>query len=80
MDEEFDIYEDLHLDAILVATVGEDGTVTPVDSTGTELRLFSAIIHICSGVGILEVRPSYGMTSSLIVSQRSTSFLQDEMR
>ena len=35
MDDEFDIYEDLHLDDILVATVGEDGTVTPVDSTGT---------------------------------------------
>ena len=37
MDEEFDIYEDLHLDAILVATVGEDGTVTPVEAAGTEL-------------------------------------------
>ena len=48
MDEEFDIYEDLHLDAILVATVGEDGTVTPIEAAGTELS--EICCHPCLGL------------------------------
>ena len=48
MDEEFDIYEDLHLDAILVATVGEDGTVTPIEAAGTELSVIYC--HPCLGL------------------------------
>jgi hypothetical protein len=48
VDEEFDIYEDLHLDAILVATVGEDGTVTPIEAAGTELS--EIYCHPCLGL------------------------------
>lgn len=35
VDDEFDIYEDLNLDAILVAAGAEDGIVTSLDPTGT---------------------------------------------
>ena len=40
MDEEFDIYEDLHLDAILIAAGTEEGgialpTASPIDPSGT---------------------------------------------
>jgi hypothetical protein len=48
VDEEFDIYEDLHLDAILVATVGEDGTVTPIEAAGNELC--EIYCHPCLGL------------------------------
>ena len=39
MDEEFDIYEDLHLDAILIAAGTEEGgialpTASPIDPSG----------------------------------------------
>ena len=37
VDDEFDIYEDLNLDAILVAAGAEDGIVTSLDPTGTFL-------------------------------------------
>ena len=48
VDDEFDIYEDLNLDAILVAAGAEDGIVTSLDPTGTFLISHSSyhIPHI----------------------------------
>jgi hypothetical protein len=42
VDDEFDIYEDLNLDAILVAAGAEDGIVTSIDPTGTFLTSHSS--------------------------------------
>jgi hypothetical protein len=43
VDDEFDIYEDLNLDAILVAAGAEDGIVTSLDPTGA---LFTSNSHL----------------------------------